>query len=236
MRRAGLLVHAYLIYGFPGQSRSDIADSAEVCRQLFAADLVDSAFWHRFVLTRHSRMYADWRMGKRSGLAPIDRPWDFANNDLSFDGEGAYDEFDAPLATALEAWMSGDGLDRSAAHALGEAGLKSAREGVSVSPGFVESLVSKAEASWSEDEGRARWIAGKPILRAGRAGRASVSWAYRGEAISLELGSDEAERMVNAIASLADEASGPSIKDLRSGLALAEGVFSELERSGLVGV
>jgi hypothetical protein len=129
--------------------------------------------------------------------------------------------------------MSGDGLDRSAALALGEAGLKNARRGVSVSPGFVESLVSKAEASWSGDEGWARWIAGRPILRAGRAG---VSWAYRGEATALELGSDEAERLVDAIASLADEDSAPSIKDFRSGLALAQGVFSELERSGLVGV
>jgi len=40
MRRAGLLVHAYLIYGFPGQDAVDIVDSAEFCRQLFASGLV----------------------------------------------------------------------------------------------------------------------------------------------------------------------------------------------------
>ena len=71
MRRSGLLVHAYLIYGFPGQSARDIVDSAEVVRQLFAAGLIDSAFWHRFVLTRHSRMMADYEAGNRPGLKPV---------------------------------------------------------------------------------------------------------------------------------------------------------------------
>ena len=91
MKRRGLLVHAYLIYGFPGQSRRDIVDSAEVCRQLFAAGLVDSAFWHRFVLTRHSRMYGEWleEGGSWPDLRPLESPRDFANNDLGFAGERA---------------------------------------------------------------------------------------------------------------------------------------------------
>ncbi len=114
MKRAGLLVHAYLIYGFPGQSREDIVDSAETLRQLFASGLVDSAFWHRFVLTRRSRMMAEWRAGGRPGLEPLDSGGLFAANDLEFAGEADYDRYAAPLEAALAAWMEGEELERPA--------------------------------------------------------------------------------------------------------------------------
>jgi hypothetical protein len=243
MRRAGLLVHAYLIYGFPGQSRSDIVDSAEVCRQLFAAELVDSAFWHRFILTRHSRMYADWRNGRRPELTPIDRHWDFANNDLGFSGGDAYDEFDAPLAAALEAWMSGEWLDRAAPLALEESGLRSARRGFTVSSGLIESLVSRAEASLAEAKAavaaggmRAHWIAGKPILRASLVGAARVSWAYRGETVELERDAAGARRLVEAIDMLASSDGGESLVDFSAGSDIEAGSPEMLclRESGLV--
>jgi radical SAM superfamily enzyme YgiQ (UPF0313 family) len=75
-KRAGILTHAYLIYGFPGQSDQDIADSAEMVRALLSEGLVDSAFWHKFVLTRHSRLYARWEA--RRGSDPRARRSPFA--------------------------------------------------------------------------------------------------------------------------------------------------------------
>lgn len=104
-KRAGVLVHSYLIYGFPGQTDQDIADSAEVARVLVEEGLVDSAFWHKFVLTRHSRMYAEWEGGKRPGLEPIAPLTAFALNDLRFKGEAGYDRWTAPLDAALSAWV-----------------------------------------------------------------------------------------------------------------------------------
>ncbi|MEC8423558.1 MAG: radical SAM protein, partial [Myxococcota bacterium] len=56
---AGVLVHAYLMYGFPSQTAQETIDAMEVVRQLFDAGVLGSAFWHRFVLTRGSRVYAD---------------------------------------------------------------------------------------------------------------------------------------------------------------------------------
>ncbi|MDH5580245.1 MAG: radical SAM protein, partial [Betaproteobacteria bacterium] len=53
-RDAGILVHAYLMYGFPSESIQETVDSLERVRQLFAADLMQSAFWHRFTATAHS--------------------------------------------------------------------------------------------------------------------------------------------------------------------------------------
>jgi hypothetical protein len=103
-KRAGILTHAYLIYGFPGQSDQDIADSAEMVRALLSEGLVDSAFWHKFVLTRHSRIYARWERGEVPALSPIVPPSRFAVNDLRFKGEEYYDRWTAPLDAALAAW------------------------------------------------------------------------------------------------------------------------------------
>ena len=51
---AGILVHAYLMYGFPTQTQQETIDSLELVRQLFAAKCIQSAFWHRFTATVHS--------------------------------------------------------------------------------------------------------------------------------------------------------------------------------------
>lgn len=52
--RAGILTHAYLMYGIPTQTTREVIDALELVRQLFAAGSLHSAFWHRFALTVHS--------------------------------------------------------------------------------------------------------------------------------------------------------------------------------------
>jgi hypothetical protein len=51
---AGILIHAYLMYGCPSETVQETVDSLERVRQLFATDLIQSAFWHRFTVTAHS--------------------------------------------------------------------------------------------------------------------------------------------------------------------------------------
>ena len=51
---AGILIHAYLMYGCPSETVQETVDSLERVRQLVAADLMQSAFWHRFTATAHS--------------------------------------------------------------------------------------------------------------------------------------------------------------------------------------
>lgn len=53
-KEAGVLIHAYLMYGCPSETIQETVDSLERVRQLVAADLVQSAFWHRFTVTAHS--------------------------------------------------------------------------------------------------------------------------------------------------------------------------------------
>ncbi|MEI6516006.1 MAG: radical SAM protein, partial [bacterium] len=56
---AGILVHAYLMYGCPSQTEQDTVDSLEFVRQLFEAGNIHSAYWHRFALTIHSPIFQD---------------------------------------------------------------------------------------------------------------------------------------------------------------------------------
>lgn len=233
MRRAGILVHAYLIYGFPGQPTADIVDSAEFCRQLFASGLIDSAFWHRFVLTRHSRMYREWKDGKRPELRPTDRPWSFANNDLSFEGETAFDRFDAPLATSLASWMEGNELKKPASSCFGRGAPKA-----SIASDFVESLIASAEGALDKThpapKARAYWIAGAPMVKAAGPHRASLTWAYRGELRSVELPFAAAEVASTALSSPTLGIQGMPYADLEAELALPPLAMAELLSAGLV--
>ncbi len=113
-QQAGVRVHAYLMYGFPTQTDAETVDSMEVVRQMFAAGVIDSAFWHRFVLTRHSPVARD---PERFGVVVPPAPSGFALNDLPHRDPtgGEHDRFDRPLEVSLAAWMAGTGLDRSVA-------------------------------------------------------------------------------------------------------------------------
>jgi hypothetical protein len=109
-KEAGVLVHAYLIYGYWDEEEGEIVDSAETIRQFFAEGLLDSAFWHKFVLTRHSRIYAEKQRGAHGALKITgdDPEGGFALNDLSFEGEEKFDRYTRPLDGLLAGWMAGD--------------------------------------------------------------------------------------------------------------------------------
>jgi hypothetical protein len=108
---AGILVHAYLMYGFPTQTVQDTVDALELVRQLFGAGCIQSGFWHRFACTVHSPV------GQRPqdygvSLLPL-VPGRFAKNDVGFvDPTGTdHDALAAGLRKALYNYMHGLGLE-----------------------------------------------------------------------------------------------------------------------------
>jgi Radical SAM superfamily len=108
---AGILVHAYLMYGFPTETAQETMDSLERVRQLFAAGCLQSAFWHRFAATAHSPIgQSPSLFGIRLEREPEVR---FARNELPFeDPTGCdHDRFSAGLKKALYNYMHGVGLD-----------------------------------------------------------------------------------------------------------------------------
>lgn len=108
---AGVMVHAYLMYGFPTQTAQETVDALERVRQLFAEGCIQSAFWHRFAATAHSPIgQAPERFGIE--LLETEAPR-FARNDLAFvDPTGCdHDFFAEGLRAALYNYMHGMGLD-----------------------------------------------------------------------------------------------------------------------------
>nr|MCR4580766.1 hypothetical protein [Treponema sp.] len=111
-KEAGILVHAYMIYGFWNDTAQTIVDSMETLRQFFAAGLLDSAFWHKFVLTRNSTVYKQWEKEGKLDLVSGDQGSSaFARNNLHFKGEEKYNKYGPALDAAVNAWMHGDRLD-----------------------------------------------------------------------------------------------------------------------------
>jgi radical SAM superfamily enzyme YgiQ (UPF0313 family) len=108
---AGIMVHAYLMYGFPTETVQETVDALERVRQLFESGCIQSAYWHRFSATAHSPI----------GLHPeqygitLKPPQEisFAHNDVAFeDPVGAdHDLLGQGLRKALYNYMLGVGLD-----------------------------------------------------------------------------------------------------------------------------
>jgi hypothetical protein len=108
---AGIMVHAYLMYGFPSETAQETVDALERVRQLFAAGCIQSAYWHRFSATAHSPIGLH---PERYGITlKPPREIAFAHNDVEFDDPvGAdHDFLGTGLRTALYNYMHGAGLD-----------------------------------------------------------------------------------------------------------------------------
>ncbi|MBC6990909.1 B12-binding domain-containing radical SAM protein [Hymenobacter sp. BT491] len=109
--QAGIMVHAYLMYGFPTQTTQETIDSLEVVRQLLAAGIVQSGYWHRFSMTAHSPVGKNPAKYKVAAIGP--EPGDFAWNDLWHDDPTGTDheQFGPGLAKALYNYMHGVALN-----------------------------------------------------------------------------------------------------------------------------
>ena len=113
---AGIMVHAYLMYGFPTQTAQETIDSLEMVRQLFRLDILQSAFWHQFAMTAHSPVGLDPE--KYAVKKQTEAIGTFANNDIvHIDPTGAeHDSFSFGLKKSLLNYMYGicleDGLQK----------------------------------------------------------------------------------------------------------------------------
>ena len=108
---AGILVHAYLMYGFPTQTVQDTVDALEYVRQLFENGCIHSGFFHRFACTVHSPVGKNPEEYGITLLPLPDSP--FAKNDVGFvDPTGAdHDALGKGLKKAIYNYMHGIGLD-----------------------------------------------------------------------------------------------------------------------------
>jgi hypothetical protein len=108
---SGIMVHAYLMYGFPTQTVQETVDSLEMVRQFFKLGILQSAFWHRFAMTAHSPIGMNPEQFNVQKLQ--DSKIQFAENDIDFiDPSGVnHEQFSFGLKKSLFNYMQGIGLD-----------------------------------------------------------------------------------------------------------------------------
>lgn len=107
---AGIMVHSYLMYGYPSQTVQETIDSLEMVRQMFELGIIQSGFWHQFALTAHSPVGLN---PSEYGITPNYKTISFANNDVMFKDKTGIDheQFRFGLKKSLFNFMHGIGFD-----------------------------------------------------------------------------------------------------------------------------
>lgn len=157
--QSGIMVHAYLMYGFPTQTTQETIDSLEMVRQLFESGVLQSGFWHRFAMTAHSPVGLDpAAFGvKRAGVGE----GTFANNELDFVDESGVDHarFSEGLRKSLFNYMHGVGFEIPLKDWF-DAKVPS----TTISKKFISQQIENESAIAYKDHQRIIWIGAQPEL------------------------------------------------------------------------
>ncbi|SDM67450.1 Radical SAM superfamily enzyme YgiQ, UPF0313 family [Daejeonella rubra] len=156
---AGIMVHAYLMYGFPTQTAQETIDSLEMVRQMFDAGVLQSAFWHQFAMTAHSPvgMYPEqFKVEKACGTTGT-----FANNDIGHvDKIGTDHElFSYGLKKSLFNYMHGICFDYPLQEWFEHKVPKT-----KVDPQFIMKSLSKEESFLIKPDAKIVWLGTKPVI------------------------------------------------------------------------
>jgi radical SAM superfamily enzyme YgiQ (UPF0313 family) len=111
LTNVGIMVHAYLMYGFPTETAAETIDALEMVRQMFEQDVISSGFWHQFAMTAHSPVGKDPEAFNVRRVGPDFAG--FAENDLYHeDPNGAnHEQYSEGLKKSLFNFMQGAGYD-----------------------------------------------------------------------------------------------------------------------------
>ncbi len=237
LSRAGILVHAYLMHGLPGQGEGDIIDSLEIVRQMFRLGLIHSAFWHPFQLTRHSPFCKTMLAEGKTSLPNAK----FALNDLEWKGSAKLGRYSEGLEKAMASFMDGDGWEApvSTWFDFKTPEPSPAKDYVKALRGAGRLAAAKEKPS---PRSKAMWIGGKILISAGAAaesGGTGISWSYRNEILSLGLKPDIIPSLLSIVEGLDPRATaartGPEVMAEIEALG-DEGprILTELRQGGLL--
>ena len=190
---AGIMVHAYLMYGFPTQTAQETIDSLEMVRQMFQAGILQSAFWHQFAMTAHSPVGMD--RGKFNVKKETESIGTFANNDIiHLDPTGAEHElFSEGLKKSLFNFMHGNCFDYPLQKWFEVKVPKTL-----VKPEYIAGLLSEPEYEATRPTDKVVWIGGRPLLEVVTKSKKGNTWEMlsitfnsRKETINIKVGKEQ---------------------------------------------
>ncbi|WP_298155688.1 radical SAM protein [Flavobacterium sp.] len=156
---SGIMVHAYLMYGYPTQTVQETIDSLEMVRQLFEAGVLQSGFWHQFAMTAHSPvgLYPE-KFGVIKDTQAVNS---FANNDIAYkDKTGInHDKFSFGLKKSLFNFMHGICFD----YALQD-WFDFKIPATKIPPDFIFNAIETQENFTIRPNAKVLWIGTQPSL------------------------------------------------------------------------
>lgn len=167
---AGIMVHAYLMYGYPTQTIQETVDSLEMVRQLFELGILQSGFWHQFAMTAHSPV---GMFPEEFGVVPQQNEITFANNDIQFtDKTGInHDKFSFGLKKSLFNYMHGICFDYDLQEWFDFKIPKT-----KIAPDYILNCLEKETSFIAKPSAKIIWIGGKPIAEVYTKSKKGQTW------------------------------------------------------------
>lgn len=220
---AGIMVHAYLMYGFPTQTVQETVDSLEMVRQLFEVGVLQSAFWHLFTMTAHSPV----------GLAPekylvqklSNEIGSFANNDIEHvDPTGAdHVLFGYGLKKALFNYMHGTCFDFPL-----QKWFDFKVPHTKIDPHFIKKAITDPELNTAHHY-KVIWLGGMPITSRVQKSKKGIKWEEMNlqfqsnkNTLSIHIPADKGLWLLSQFSQMSiQNRNGISIADLKNSFILA---------------
>ncbi len=197
---SGIMVHAYLMYGYPTQTIQETIDSLEMVRQLFELGILQSGFWHQFAMTAHSPV---GMFPEEFGVIPEQNEITFANNDINFkDKTGInHDKFSFGLKKSLFNYMHGICFDYPL-----QDWFDFKIPNTKIPADYIVSCLEKETDFNIKPSAKIVWIGGKPISEAFIKSKKGNSWEMtkltfhdKSESFEITLDKDKAQWVIKIL-------------------------------------
>lgn len=202
---AGIMVHAYLMYGYPTQTIQETVDSLEMVRQLFQIGVIQSGFWHQFAMTAHSPVGLN---PDEFGVIPQQNEITFANNDIQFkDKTGInHDKFSFGLKKSLFNYMHGLCFDYDL-----QEWFDFKIPNTKISPDFIENAIFETTDFSLKPTSKIIWIGNLPIVDYFTKSKKGATWEmaklsfhFKTETLDISIEKDHANWLVKTIKLLSE--------------------------------
>ena len=202
---AGIMVHAYLMYGYPTQTIQETVDSLEMVRQLFEAGVLQSGFWHQFALTAHSPvgLYPE-KFGVTKKTEAVGT---FANNDIEYsDSTGInHDKFSFGLKKSLFNFMHGICFDYELQDWFDFKIPKT-----KIHPDFIFDALQEQNDFNTKPNAKVVWLGGKPSAETFTKSKKGRSWEMmtltfhdKKESFDIQTSKEQGEWLVSILSKIA---------------------------------
>ena len=216
---AGIMVHAYLMYGYPTQTVQETVDSLEMVRQLFEVGVLQSGFWHQFAMTAHSPvgMFPE----KFGVVKETETIGTFANNDINYvDKTGIdHDKFSFGLKKSLFNFMHGICFDYELQEWFDFKIPKT-----KIHPDFIANALEEDEDFNIKPTAKIVWLGGKPLVEHFTKSKKGNSWEMmtltfhdKKESFSIQTGKNEGEWLIQMLEEISvSQSKTHSFKEIKS--------------------